>query len=129
VGLATCDSHRTQDQEARMLRNLMLVGLFLVGTVFSLQARADYWFRVADASQIQYLTDGGSRIYFRNLNSFDATVLGCCYNYWIDVSTDAGKAAWATVLAKIEAKEHIWLYLPGSSSQTVASPVIVGDFG
>lgn len=112
-----------------MLRNLLVASGLLIGTAFSLQARADYWFRVADASQIQYLTDGGSRIYLRNLNSFDATVLGCCYNYWIDVSNDAGKAAWATVLTKIEAKEHIWLYLAGSSSQTVASLVIVGDFG
>jgi len=112
-----------------MLRNLCVASVLLVGTAISLPARADYWFRVADASQIQYLTDGGTRIYLRNLNSFDATVLGCCYNYWIDVSTEAGRAAWVTVLAKIEAKEHKWLYLVGSSSQTVVSSVIVGDFG
>lgn len=112
-----------------MARNIVGAAVLLLGTAFSLQAHADYWFRVADASQIQYLTDGGTRIYLRNLNSFDSTVLGCCYNYWIDVSSEAGKAAWATLLTKIETQQHIWLYLTGPQSQTVASPVIVGDFG
>jgi hypothetical protein len=112
-----------------MLRNVLVAACLLAGSAYSLDARADYWFRVADAGQIQYLSDGGTRIYLRNLNSFDSSVLGCCYNYWIDVSTDAGKAAWAALLSKIEAQEHIWLYLLGPQSQTVASLVVVGDWG
>jgi hypothetical protein len=98
------------------------MGVFLVlGAVFSLDARADYWFKVNDASQIQYLI-GSPQIYLRNLNTFDSTVLGCCYNYWIDVSTDAGKAACATLLAKIQTQQPIWIY---TSSQTVAGSATV----
>jgi hypothetical protein len=102
------------------------IAVFLfIGIAFSVDARADYWFKVNDASQIQYLI-GGPQIYLRNLNTFDSTVLGCCYNYWIDVSTDAGKATWATLLAKIQAQQPIWLYI---ASQTVAGSVTVAWFG
>ena|ERR1700730_12904873 len=103
-----------------MIRNLLVASMLLIGTAFSLQARADYWFRVSDASQIQYLIDSGQRVYLRNLNTFDTTVLGCCYNYWIDLSTEGGKAQFATLLAKIETREHIWIYL---LSQTVPGAV------
>jgi hypothetical protein len=112
-----------------MFRKIVALGILVICATFSRQSRADYWIRVADATQIQFLTDGGMRIYLRNLNSFDASVLGCCFNYWIDLSSDAGKAAWATILSKMQGKEHIWLYLVGASSQTIASIVIVGDFG
>jgi hypothetical protein len=108
-----------------MLRNLWVAGVLLVGTAFSLQARADYWFRVSDASQIQYLIEN-TQVMLRNLNSFDSTVLGCCYNYWIDVTTEGGKAMWATLLTKMEAKEPIWVYV---QSQTAVGPVMIAWFG
>ncbi len=108
-----------------MLRIMIAAVTLVVGAAFSLPARADYWFKVNDASQIQYLI-GSPQIYLRNLNAFDSSVLGCCYNYWIDVSTDGGKAQWATLLAKIEARESIWIYV---SSQTVAGSVLVAWFG
>ena len=122
-------SELTIMEPANTLRQITLLWILVIGTTLSFQSHADHWIRVTDASQIQYLTDGGTKIYLRNLNSFDDTVLGCCFNYWIDVSTDAGKAAWSTILSKMEVHEHIWLYLVGTSSQTVASIVIVGDFG
>ena len=100
-------------------------GLLIFGAAFCLEARADYWFKVNDASQIQYMV-GSPQIYLRNLNTFDSTVLGCCYNYWIDVSTDAGKAAWATLLAKVQTQQPIWIYI---ASQTVAGSVTVAWFG
>lgn len=84
-----------------------MIAFLVLGVAFSLDARSDNWFKVNDASQIQYLI-GGPQIYLRNLNTFDSTVLGCCYNYWIDVSTDAGKAAWATLLAKMQAQQAVW---------------------
>jgi hypothetical protein len=101
----------------------------VLGAAFSLDARADYWFRVSDASQIQYLVTN-PQIYLRNLNTFDASVQGTApwtdYNYWIDVSTDGGKACWATLLAKMEAKEPIWIYI---TSQTANGAVTIGWFG
>jgi hypothetical protein len=99
--------------------------LLVFGAAFSLDARADYWFKVNDASQIQYLI-GSPQIYLRNLNTFDSTVLGCCYNYWIDISTDGGKASWATLLAKIQSQQPIWIYI---TSQTVAGAVTIAWFG
>jgi hypothetical protein len=119
-----CAPPRRQKKRTNRLRAWM--GAFLVlGAAFSLDARADYWFKVNDASQIQFMV-GSPQIYLRNLNAFDSSVLGCCYNYWIDVSTDAGKAAWATLLAKIQAQQPVWLYI---ASQTVAGSVTVAWFG
>jgi hypothetical protein len=112
-----------------MLQKIVALSVLLLGTTFSPQSRADYWFKVNDASLIQFLNDGGTRIYLRNLDSFDSTVLGCCFNYWIDLSTDAGKAAWTTILERRRQHEEIWLYLVGTSSRTVPSLVIIGDFG
>lgn len=75
-------------KKKRTNRSRAWMGAFLVlGTVFSLDARADYWFKVNDASQIQFLI-GNPQIYLRNLNSFDSSVQGTApwtdYNYWID---------------------------------------------
>jgi len=111
-----------------MFRNSLMASVLLIGTAFSLDARADYWFKVSDASQIQYLISGsgGNQVILRNLNSFDSTVLGCCYNYWIDLTSDGGKAMWATLLAKMEAREPIWVYV---TSQTVGGPVLIAWFG
>jgi hypothetical protein len=112
-----------------MLRNIFMVGCLLLGVGFSLEARADYWFKINDASQIQFLI-GNPQIYLRNLNSFDASVQGTVpwtdYNYWIDLSTDAGKACWATLLVKMEAREPIWLYI---TSQTANGAVTIAWFG
>jgi hypothetical protein len=116
------ESRRHKTRTSR-LRAWMLAFLVL-GAAFSLDARADYWFKVNDASQIQYMV-GSPQIYLRNLNAFDSTVLGCCYNYRIDVSTDAGKAAWATLLAKMQTQQPIWIYI---ASQTVAGSATVAWF-
>lgn len=113
-----------QKSRSNRLRAWMAAFL-LIGAAFSLDARADYWFKVNDASQITYLV-GNPQIYLRNLNTFDSTVLGCCYNYWIDISTDAGKAAWATLLAKMQTQQAIWIYV---TSQTVGGSVTVAWFG
>jgi hypothetical protein len=93
-----------------------------VALSFSASARADYWFKVADASQIQYLIDTGHQVYLRNLNQFDSSVLGCCYNYWLDLSVPGGQAAWATLLARIQAQQPIWIYI---TSQTAAGQATV----
>jgi len=85
--------------------------------------------RFNDASQIQYFVNSAqnsTQIYLRNLNTFDSTVLGCCFNYRIDISTDSGKAILATLLAKMQAQQPIWIYV---TSQTVAGSVTVAWFG
>jgi len=98
--------------------------LLLGGLSLSAPALADYWFHVPDTSQLKYVAGNDSKIYLRNLSQFDSTVLGCCYNYWIDVSTPGGQAIWATLLTKIQSAQGIWIFV---SSQTAQGPVYLGD--
>jgi hypothetical protein len=109
-----------------MLRIVSMTIMLLAGVAFSFQARADYYFKISDASQLQYVMTNDQRVYLRNLNQFDGTVLGCCFNYWIDLTNEAGRAQWATFLAKIEAREEIWVFV---LSQTQGGAVYLGDLG
>jgi len=93
------------------MKRLLAAMTFAILASTAAPAEATYWFKVNDASQIQYQIGPPDRIFLRNLSQFDGTVLGCCYNYWIDLSTAAGKAQWATLLAKMQAKESIWIFV------------------
>ncbi len=98
--------------------------LCLSGIGVSAPALADYWFYVPDASQLKYIIGSDSKIYLRNLNQFDGTVLGWCYNYWIDLAALSGPAIWATLLAKIETQQGIWIFV---GSPTAPGYAYVGD--
>ena len=54
---------------------------------------------VPDASSLRYMAGPDNRVYFRNLNTIDSTCQGCCTFYWIDLSTDAGKAQFSAFLS------------------------------
>ena len=62
------------------------------------------------ASRLKYVVGSDSKVYLRNLNKFDSTVPSCCYNYWIDLTTPAGQAQWATLLVKIEEQRGEWIF-------------------
>jgi hypothetical protein len=53
---------------------------------------------ITDASKIKFQADIGGKVYIRNLNEFDPTWAGCCYAFWIDTATDAGRAQLAVLL-------------------------------
>ena len=108
----------------RMFRSLWMNLALLSGLALSAPAFADYWFQVPDSSQLKYVVGNDSKVYLRNLNQFDSTVLGCCYNYWIDLSTAAGRAQWATLLAKIQSGQEVWIFV---TSQTAQGTVYLGD--
>lgn len=111
--------------KTRGIRHLMSgMVLALGGMGMSVPALADYWFYVPDASQLTYTVNPDAHVYLRNLNQFDGTVLGCCYNYWLDLTTDAGRGAWATLLAKMESQQGIWIFV---GSQTAPGSVYVGN--
>jgi hypothetical protein len=61
-------------------------------------ANAMVWVHATNVAQVQYQT-AGNFIYFRNLNQFNSSALGCCYNYWIDTSTVEGRNIFALVLS------------------------------
>ena len=111
-------------QVRRRIHQALGFVLGLAGIGLSVPALADYWFHVPDASQLKYIVGADSKVYLRNLNQFDSTVLGCCYNYSIDLTTASGPATWATLLAKIEAQQGIWIFV---GSQTAPSYAFVGD--
>lgn len=62
-----------------------------------------------------------SKVWFRNLDIHDSTFLGCCYNYWIDLTTDEGKAMWSAVLSAMHAADSI---VVGVQSKTSSNQVV-----
>ena len=73
---------------------------------------------INDASQLKYhMGPTGARVYLRNLNDFNSSVLGCCFNYWIDTSTDLGKAMWSTLLSKILTSGYINIGVDSATQQ------------
>ncbi len=68
------------------------------------KVHASDWITIPDMSQLSYqVTD--NKVWLRNVNQFDGTWLGCCTAYYIDLSTDSGKATWSTMLTKIATKD------------------------
>ena len=111
-------------ESSRRARRILGLAAGLIGIGVSVPALADYWFQVPDASQLKYVISVDGKVYLRNLNQFDSTVLGCCYNYWIDLTSPQGPAIWATLLAKMETQQGVWIFV---GSQTAASYVYVGE--
>lgn len=65
--------------KTRIRRLMSGVVLAICGLSASVAALADYWLYVPDASQLTYVVYPDAHVYLRNLNQFDATVLGCCF--------------------------------------------------
>ena len=66
---------------------------------------------ISDASLVQYQTAPDGLVYLRNINSFDANALGCCYNYFIDTNTIPGKNIFAMFLSFIPQGRGFWVGL------------------
>lgn len=67
-----------------------------------------------DASQVQFTVNASgppTYVYFRNFDSFGAGWLGCCGPYFIDISTEGGKAQFYTFLAAYLSKQKIVIYV------------------
>lgn len=59
-----------------------------------------------DASKVQFAIMGG-KIYFRNLNVFNPDWAGCCYNYYIDLTTDEGKSMYAYFMTQYAGRGRV----------------------
>ena len=100
--------------------------LVLAVLVFAPTAQASDFLRIDDASQIKWQITSNNEVYLRNLDAFDSSYLGCCYNYWFDASTGAGQSFLAALLAKAAAGTSINI---GVVDKTIASQVnYVGDW-
>ncbi|MEP2103973.1 MAG: hypothetical protein ABJP02_17740 [Parasphingorhabdus sp.] len=62
--------------------------------------------QISDASQIKFLVSD-NKVFLRNLDQFDSNWLGCCYNYWFDLTTETGKSHYAYFLLRYASGESI----------------------
>jgi hypothetical protein len=79
---------------------------------------------VTNAAQLSWFYDATSgRVYFRNFDQFTPGFLGCCFNFYIDTSTQLGRTFWAAILLKMAGAQPINLIV---DSKGVAGPVYYG---
>jgi hypothetical protein len=107
----------------KLLRSLFILGLAVLA---SSSTWAGDYLPVSDASRILFAIGPGNAVYLRNLNELDSTWLGCCQSYYIDTSTDIGKAQFSDFLSAVMSHAPISFYL---ASKTAGGAFIqVGKF-
>lgn len=74
--------------------------LCTISVFFCVSASAVDFVNVPDASLLKWQLVPGGVAVLRNLNEFDSSFLPCCYNYYFDTTTPAGKAMWAMLMLK-----------------------------
>jgi hypothetical protein len=79
----------------------------------SLNASADpVLVDIPDASKILWQMQSDGLLWFRNLNEFNASFIGCCYNYTLNTTTPQGRIFYAMLLSKIAEHKGITLGFP-----------------
>ncbi len=95
------------------MKSLLLAVMILITP---LTVNAEEFITVNDMSQVKWQMAPNGRVYFRNMDSFNASALPCCYSYFIDTSTDVGKSVWSVVLTKMATSSKLILGVPSLSS-------------
>lgn len=83
---------------------------------------------IPDASMIKYVVDISGVVYLRNLNEIDPTWAGCCYWFWMDVRTDAGRAQFSAFLTARTSRQKLMIYATSKSGSQTQGLLHVGDF-
>ncbi len=85
----------------------------------SFNAQAFGFAYVTNMAQLSWQMAPDGKVWLRNLDQFNGSFLGCCYNYWIDTTSPTGKAMWAAILLKIGTGQSLYLGLanPAQSGQ------------
>lgn len=73
---------------------------------------AEDWITVNDMSLLKWQMAPDGKVYFRNLNDFRPQALPCCYNYYVDTTTPAGKSVWSVILTKMASSQPLILGVP-----------------
>lgn len=87
---------------------------------YSAPARASDTLIVNDTSQLEWIIYSG-KTYFRNFNAIDPTWLGCCYNYYFDLTTDEGGAMFSAFLTYQSLGRTMMFNV---TSKSVAGPIV-----
>jgi hypothetical protein len=69
---------------------------------------------VNDASLVQFTVNvagGPNYVFFRNFADFGSGWHGCCGDYFIDLSTEGGKAQYATFLSAYLSKQKVVFFV------------------
>ena len=105
----------------KFLTSVFLAAVLLLG---ARSAHADDFVTIPNAASLKWFqVNGTGQIFLRNLNDYDPTFLGCCWNYYIDINGAPGRTLWASVLLKMAAGQSIILAV---GSKTTAGPIIYG---
>jgi hypothetical protein len=96
----------------------LVIVIFLMASSLS---SAEDWVRVTDWNKLSWQIQSHSgRVFLRNLDAFNSEFLGCCYNYYIETSTDQGKAVWSTILSHMMTNKPLIL---GVADQTKSGAI------
>ena len=106
-----------------------LVFFFAEISLSSYAHSAPTYVHINDMSLLQYQLTADGNVYFRNLNSFNSTVTGCCYAFVLNTTTPYGKSAWAIILLKMATKQPLSLYVTESNPPTSGTPAVVDHMG
>lgn len=90
--------------------------LMAAAMLLSLQASAQNWVEVDDASKLLWQMQADGVVWFRNLNEFSASQAPCCYAYKLDTTTPGGRVIWSVIMTKMAAHERITLGFPDIGS-------------
>ncbi len=101
-----------------------LIGLLLI-SCSSISVASDYLL-IPDMSQLKFQISG-TKVYLRNLNQFDESWADCCYSYYVDLTTDDGRATWSTMLAKMTVGGRYYIGV-NSKSSTPSAVSFSGDW-
>jgi hypothetical protein len=83
----------------RMIGRHILSAIIASAAMIGPATAANIYVNVSDASQLSFQLTSDGRVYLRNINYFDSNALPCCYNYWIDTTTQEGKNTYALILS------------------------------
>ena len=86
--------------------------IFTLFMLISSSVCAEDWITVNDMSLLKWQMAPNGKVYFRNLNEFHPQALPCCYNHYIDTTTDAGKSVWSVILTKMASSQPLILGVP-----------------
>lgn len=89
-----------------MRKSILKLGALIGILSLSSPAMAFSTLQISDASQIKFLISN-DKVFLRNLDQFDSGWLGCCYNYWFDLTTETGKSHYAYFLLRYASGESI----------------------
>ena len=81
---------------------------------------------VPDASVLKYIVNNDGKVYLRNLDAVDPTWAGCCYNFWMDITTDVGRAQFSAFLTAKTSHQRLVFYVGSKAGPTAFAHV--GDF-